>query len=975
MSNFPSPSLDEGPLIITRVISAAPSPTRLSIPTNSIQSILNVATNTRSKGAMPTSNVNVAIMKEMSSSMSPEEAADQLTIMAIDDPTSAQFFVNSSLVFVQKNIKWTFIPGTEKYKLNCNYTQTKWECPAGSFCLSPNSQAELNNTDPYAANKCPPGFICPEHTYQPSYCCPGFYCPTPKNITICPAGSYCPLGSVRPLKCTPFEYCPEGREKSPRWTIFIIAIFVLILITILMAMRYLFVRRRGSKYSRRIQELDKTKRANKRVSQAAAHQAAMASTVSLLHPGEYDSDSDSGETEFSDTASISLNLSGMAQKLSQIEGFRMFDIEFKDLGYTLPNGVQIMKGVSGRLSPGRLCAIMGPSGSGKTTFVSLLTGKVERTSGHILINGEKENLSNYQKLIGFVPQDDIMLRELTVNDILLHSAMMRLPVDMKFKDKKASVLETISFLGLSGVINSVIGDEENRGVSGGQRKRVNIGMELVYVDQKLAQPSVLFLDEPTSGLDSSTSREICEMLQLLAKSRQMTIAAIIHSPSPAAYSHFDDVLLLGKGGRVVYAGPRNEAVRYFDSLGFKLPTKHSSEPDFFMDILSDRVPCLMTSNFSAAVLPECWEQKLKGGDPTVPLRAHKKTVKDRVKKVGIFTHLSIFLRKIRRDFTQHQHADVRHTPGSLRIFWLCYVRSCRQVFGNPLKVLMEAMIHLICGVFVSLVSDGKDYAGLQPRMVCEITPLYLRAVGCIAPHDGLFAVAQLICLGVMFTGITVGVSTFGNERVVFWRERSTGLQTFPYFMAKLIADLPRILIATVMFFCAVMLMLNLQGLMWVLLLIVFLTYVNAFAMGYFLSTFLPKSITFLFATAFALVWCLVLSGISPTLATVNSSEFPWPLIGWVWNLSAPRWAIEAYYINEAAGRPWKELQYDPKNVIGGAVGWTEPSKAVEKQAGELNYGYDSRRFVISLVAMGVIAIGWNLLALIGLKVANRRKQK
>lgn len=123
---------------------------------------------------------------------------------------------------------------------------------------------------------------------------------------------------------------------------------------------------------------------------------------------------------------------------------------------------------------------MGPSGAGKTTFISLLTGKAKRTSGRVKINGKLEELNQYRKLIGFVPQEDVMIRILTVRDILTHSALCRLPADWLISHKKDKVLRTINFLGLSHVMDSIIGDESNRGISGGQRKRVNIGMEVFF---------------------------------------------------------------------------------------------------------------------------------------------------------------------------------------------------------------------------------------------------------------------------------------------------------------------------------------------------------------------------------------------------------------------------------------------------------------------------------------------------------------
>jgi len=159
---------------------------------------------------------------------------------------------------------------------------------------------------------------------------------------------------------------------------------------------------------------------------------------------------------------------------------------------------------------------------------------------------------------------------------------MRQPVHMSHNEKRLKVLEVIQFLGLGHIMDNPIGDVETRGVSGGERKRVNIGMELV------ASPSILFLDEPTSGLDSATSLEVCKLLKQIAQEQFLTVAAVVHSPSPHAFNQFDDLLLLGSGGRVVYSGPRDEAARYFESIGYPLP-EDESPADYFIALAAGRV--------------------------------------------------------------------------------------------------------------------------------------------------------------------------------------------------------------------------------------------------------------------------------------------------------------------------------------------------------------------------------------------------
>lgn len=158
---------------------------------------------------------------------------------------------------------------------------------------------------------------------------------------------------------------------------------------------------------------------------------------------------------------------------------------------------------------------------------------------------------------------------------------MRQAVHMSHNEKRLKVLEVIQFLGLGHIMDNPIGDVETRGVSGGERKRVNIGMELV------ASPSILFLDEPTSGLDSATSLEVCKLLKQIAQEQFLTVAAVVHSPSPHAFGQFDDLLLLGSGGRVVYSGPRDEASHYFESIGYPVP-EDESPADFFIALAAGR---------------------------------------------------------------------------------------------------------------------------------------------------------------------------------------------------------------------------------------------------------------------------------------------------------------------------------------------------------------------------------------------------
>eukprot|EP01119_Soliformovum_irregulare_P018968 TRINITY_DN5922_c0_g1_i1.p1 TRINITY_DN5922_c0_g1~~TRINITY_DN5922_c0_g1_i1.p1 ORF type:complete len:966 (-),score=184.84 TRINITY_DN5922_c0_g1_i1:909-3488(-) len=272
------------------------------------------------------------------------------------------------------------------------------------------------------------------------------------------------------------------------------------------------------------------------------------------------------------------------------------DLSFEKLGLVnKKSGQVLLEGVTGSVNHGEMCIVMGPSGCGKSTFIHTLAGRAPygKTTGHVYINGRLENIMSYSEVIGFVPQEDVMIRSLKVKEILEHAAEVRLRLS---SDERQAFIENIlDMLGLSHIRYSIIGDEDVRGISGGQRKRVNVGIELV------SDPTVLLLDEPTSGLDSSSSKAICDSLQQLC-TLGMTVIAVLHQPRYEIFEMFHKVLLLGKGGKTIYFGPTNQVEAYFESIGFVCPPK-VNPPDYFMDVISGDIA---HPDVSPEKLPELW---------------------------------------------------------------------------------------------------------------------------------------------------------------------------------------------------------------------------------------------------------------------------------------------------------------------------------------------------------------------------------
>ncbi|KAL3651024.1 ABC transporter G member 14 [Castilleja foliolosa] len=220
----------------------------------------------------------------------------------------------------------------------------------------------------------------------------------------------------------------------------------------------------------------------------------------------------------------------------------------------------ILNRVTGIVSPGEILAMLGPSGSGKTTLLMALGGRLSgNLSGKITYNGLPFS-GSIKRRTGYVAQDDVLYPHLTVFETLQFTALLRLPKTLSRDDKTRHVDNVIVELGLTRCRNSMIGGPLFRGVSGGERKRVSIGQEM------LINPSLILLDEPTSGLDSTTAQRILTTIKGLASGGR-TVITTIHQPSSRLYHMFDKVILLSEGCPVYY-GPASTALDYFSSIGY-----------------------------------------------------------------------------------------------------------------------------------------------------------------------------------------------------------------------------------------------------------------------------------------------------------------------------------------------------------------------------------------------------------------------
>lgn len=227
----------------------------------------------------------------------------------------------------------------------------------------------------------------------------------------------------------------------------------------------------------------------------------------------------------------------------------------------------LLKNISGKITGG-LWAIMGASGSGKTTLLSALSLRLDSSymniSGEFRINGREYSRANLKTLSAYVMQDDLLHADLTVEETLYYAAQLRLPSSLSNAQRMSRINEVLVLMGIEHTRKVIVGNTRRKGISGGERKRVCVAIEI------LNRPKLLFLDEPTSGLDSSTAFSVCKALKHLADIGECTVICTIHQPQPKVFRLFDNLILM-KQGSIVYQGNSMKVVSFLENIGMPCP--------------------------------------------------------------------------------------------------------------------------------------------------------------------------------------------------------------------------------------------------------------------------------------------------------------------------------------------------------------------------------------------------------------------
>jgi ABC-type multidrug transport system ATPase subunit len=530
--------------------------------------------------------------------------------------------------------------------------------------------------------------------------------------------------------------------------------------------------------------------------------------------------------------------------------------EGNDIAFSFKGSDNGIKPMNFRLESGNLVGIMGGSGVGKTTLINLLHGKLIPDSGRILINGYDlyEDSEMLKGLIGYVPQDDMLIEELTVYQNMYFNA--RLCFGGSDEEQLASLVNKVLVdLELLDIKDLQVGDLMNKKVSGGQRKRLNIGLEL------MREPAVLFVDEPTSGLSSHDSEKVMTLLRKHALSGKLVIANI-HQPSSGILKLFDRLWLLDKGGYMIYDGDPVEALVYFKTETSQANAAESECPNCgnvnAEDILHIiEVKVIDNSGYPGKerqISPEEWYEKYK--KKMMPLNASRPEKTDlpasifRVPK-KLYQIRTFIKRNLVRKFADKQYMVINLLEAPFLAFVLGYLSK-----------------YTVNGEYV--FSENKSY------------PVFLFMAVVVA----------------LFLGLMVSAEEIFKDRKILEREKFLNISRLSYLISKLNFLFVLSAIQSLLFVLVASAILEIRGMIWQQWLILFTTACYGNLLGLNISSGMRTVVSIYILIPLILVPQLLLGGAMIKFDDLHksiSNKIYVPVIG---DLMATRWAYEAISVEQ-----------------------------------------------------------------------------
>lgn len=531
--------------------------------------------------------------------------------------------------------------------------------------------------------------------------------------------------------------------------------------------------------------------------------------------------------------------------------------EVKDLEFRFPNGHIGLREINMAESQGQLLGIMGASGAGKTTLLNTLAGLETPSGGSVTINGVDLHRSPKQMrgVIGYVAQDDLLVEELTVFENLYYAAKLSFG-DLSEKELRLQVRKTLESLGLRHIQELKVGSPLNKKISGGQRKRLNIALELIR------EPAVLFVDEPTSGLSSRDSQNVIDLLKELALKGKL-IFVVIHQPSSEIFKQFDKLFLLDTGGYPIYYGPPVEAVTYFRQQTEQINAEQGEcitcgnvNPEQVFDLVEARVVNEYGQHTSQRKIePDQWFERYQAN----------------------------FERSSIRSLNTDPPGNLR-LPSKLRQWLIFLRRDAKSKLANTQYLiinLVEAPVLALLLAFLIRYPSSADRTTYEFRGN-ENLPAYLLMAIVVA----------------LFMGLTVSAEEILRDRKLLQRESFLHLSRHSYLMAKIALLFFLSAIQTLAFVLIGNAILEIEGMTMAYWMILFAVACFANLLGLNISASFSSAVTVYVLIPLLLIPQMILSGALFPFERIHPALGHPSKVPIVADLMVSRWAYEALAVRQ-----------------------------------------------------------------------------
>lgn len=539
----------------------------------------------------------------------------------------------------------------------------------------------------------------------------------------------------------------------------------------------------------------------------------------------------------------------------------------RDINFRFPGSDNGMHDLTFDLRSGQLVAVMGGSGTGKSTLLSLLNGTIPPDSGSITLNGRDISDPKVKDLIGFVPQDDLLIEELTVYENLMFTARLCF-ADLSMEEISARVDTILRELGLESTKHLKVGSPIHKYISGGQRKRLNIALELIR------EPAVLFLDEPTSGLSSSDSEKVINLLKEQTYKGKL-IVVNIHQPSSDIFKLFDRLWLLDRGGYPVYDGNPIEAVTYFKRAANYADAEIST--------------CSLCGNVNPEIILNIIDEKAL--DDSGKITDSRKVTPQEWHRM--------YLERVDRS-GEPEHRDIPHTeqkrPPRLKQLLIFLQRNLRAKLPDSQYLLITIAETPLLAMIVALLTRYAPESGYT-----------------VMDNKNLVSYIFMAVIVAIFAGMSVSAEEIFKDRALLKREKFLRLSRSAYLWSKILYLAGVSLIQTLLFILVGNTVMGIGFTFWIWWLILFLSSMLANLTGLILSQSLNSIVAIYVTIPLLLIPQILLCGLVVKFddLTPRSTTGNVPIIG---DLIPSRWAFEALAVGSFAYNDFEKMTFPDDKV-------------------------------------------------------------